>query len=319
MVGDNTVVPETTAQRTTPLPSKPRPATGIRQTDSAIPTRMLVLGMAHEDGSILSSELIPVAQACGQSPDQIRSCLRRLVGEGLFVRTGAGLAARFEATERGMAALGADLERTRLAYGQDAAGRGWDRQWRLVGFAISEGRRAARDSFRDRLLALGGASLQGGLYVSPHNWHKDVKAEAERLGVMESVTLATTDDLEIAGDRDPRALAARLWPLESLRARYDAFLERYAALPDTLAEMQRVRHRIPDTAFLPAALAMAVAFAECFQNDPLLPPELLPRPWPGRAARDVLARSRRIALSTRESPGRPALFRLFDEAIDAIP
>ena len=45
----------------------------------------------------------------------------------------------------------------------------------------------------------------------------------------------------------------------------------------------------PDAEFLPAALAMAVAFQECFDDDPLLPPELLPRPWPGprgaRAAR----------------------------------
>lgn len=286
---------------------------------SAIPTRVLVLGMAREDGSILASELAPVAHACGQSPDQLRSCLRRLVTEGLFVRTGTGTDARFDATERGMAALGADVERTRLAYGQDAAGRGWDRQWRLVGFAISEVRRSARDTLRDRLLALGGAPLQGGLYVSPHAWHKDVRAEAERLDLMESVTFATSDDLEVAGERDPRALARRLWPLEELRARYDRFLARYANLPDTLAAMQRERQRIPDTAFLPAALAMAVAFADCFQHDPLLPPELLPRPWPGRAARDVLAKSRRIALSNRESPGRPALFHLFDEAIDAIP
>src|SRR5205814_3033424 len=56
-----------------------------------------------------------------------------------------------------------------------------DRQWRLVAFAVPESRRPARDTFRDRLLALGGAAVQGGLYVSPHPWHKDVQAEADRL------------------------------------------------------------------------------------------------------------------------------------------
>src|SRR5439155_2968312 len=127
------------------------------------------------------AELYPVAEACGQSGEQVRSCLRRLVAEGLFVRTGTGTTARFEATPRGLAALGATIERTRLAYAQDAAGRGWDRQWRLVAFAVPESRRTARDALRDRLLALGGAAVQGGLYVSPHPWHKDVKAEATRL------------------------------------------------------------------------------------------------------------------------------------------
>src|SRR5438067_2812750 len=158
--------------------------------------------MAHADGTILADELLPVAEACGQSPEQVRSCLRRLVGEGLFVRKGSGGAARFEATPAGMAALGATVERTRLAYAQDAAGRGWDRQWRLVAFAVPERRRAARDAFRDRLTELGGAAIQGGLYVSPHPWHKDVKVEAERVGVADLVTYAVADELAIGGERD---------------------------------------------------------------------------------------------------------------------
>src|SRR5438067_3626849 len=148
--------------------------------------------MAHEDGTIDAAELYPVAEACGQSGEQVRSCLRRLVAEGLFVRKGTGGGARFEATARGMAALGATVERTRLAYAQDAAGRGWDRQWRLVAFAVPESRRAGRDAFRDRLIALGGAAIQGGLYISPHPWHKDVLAEADQLSVAELVTTATT-------------------------------------------------------------------------------------------------------------------------------
>src|SRR3954469_793060 len=177
--------------------------------------------MAHEDGGIVGAELQQVAEACGQSPEQIRSCLRRLVAEGLFERKGRGTAARFEATAAGMAALGSTVARTRLAFAHDAAGRGWDRTWRLVAFAIPEARRAARDALRDRLLALGGAAVQGGFYVSPHPWHKDVRAEAERLGVGELVTVATTDDLDLGGERDPRELALRLWPVTRLAQRYD--------------------------------------------------------------------------------------------------
>lgn len=290
----------------------------VSSTTVSIPTRVLVLGMAHDDGTIVADEVLPVAAACGQSPEQVRSCLRRLVTEGLFVRHGAGSSARYEATEAGLASLGTTVERARLAYGQDAAGRGWDRKWRLVGFAVPEERRALRDAYRDRLLALGGAPVQGGLYVSPHHWVGDVMREAARLGVEEFVTVAVTDDLVIAGVRDPRALARRLWPVDDLAARYESFVTEYEHIPDALEAMRKRKERLPDAAFLPGALSMAVAFRSCFQTDPLLPPELLPRPWPGKVARDLLMQSRRLALQLRQAHGRPALFHLYDEAIDRL-
>src|SRR5438309_9048899 len=210
-----------TVVRDTTVPA----ATGRPPLSAAdIPTRVLVFAMAHHDGTILGSELYPVAEACGQTPDQLRSCLRRIVSEGLFTREGKGLSAVLRATEAGMAALGATMERTRLAYGQDAAGRGWDRQWRLVAFAVPEQKRVARDSFRDQLRVLGGAAIQGGLYVSPHQWHKDVKGRAERLGIADAVTMSTTDDLDVGGENDPREITRRLRPVEDLAARYLAFV-----------------------------------------------------------------------------------------------
>ena len=291
----------------------------VADTTVAIPTRVLVLGMAHEDGTILSEELLPVAEACNLTADQVRSCLRRLVSEGLFTRQGAGRRTTFAATAQGLAALGQTVERTRLAYVQDAAGRGWDRQWRLVAFAVPERERAARDAFRDHLIELGGAAIQGGLYVSPHPWHKEVQAEAERLSIGDAVTYATTDDLDVGGEHDPRKLASTLWPIEDLANAYARFNARHEHIPDLLVDMRSRRQHLPDSAFLPAALAMTVAYDECASRDPLLPPELLPRPWPGRKARELLMSSRRLALALRRGQGRPALFRWFDEAIETIP
>jgi phenylacetic acid degradation operon negative regulatory protein len=319
-VVDNTVVVKTTVAKTTPSGPAGSPRRPARRSADSVPTRVLVLGMAHEDGTVLAAELFPVAEACGQSGEQVRSCLRRVVAEGLFVRAGgSGSTARYQATAAGMAALGATMERTLLAYSQDAAGRGWDRQWRLVAFALPESRRRDRQLFRDRLRALGGAAIQGGLYVSPHPWHKEVADQAEALGIESSVAMATTDDLDVGGERDPRQLARRLWPLDELAEGYEAFVQRYRDLPSVLAAMRRRRDKLADASFLPGALSMAVGFQACFEGDPLLPPELLPRPWPGRTARDLLVTCRRLALSIRRSAGRPALFRLFDDAIEQMP
>jgi phenylacetic acid degradation operon negative regulatory protein len=289
---------------------------------------MLVLGLARQDGSILAADAFPVADACGRSPEQVRSCLRRLVAENLFTRDGQGQRAVYRPTEDGLAALGASTARARLAHTQDTAGAGrsgrgsgehvWDRRWHLAAFAIPEARRAARDALREHLGRLGGAAIHNGLYASPHPWEKDVADEAERLGVSEHITLAATDDLAVGPVSEPTALAARLWPVERLAARYQSFVDRWGHVPADLASMRRRHQTLPDSAFLPGALAMGLAYQACFDDDPLLPPELLPHPWPGGAARDLLVRSRRLALEIRAAHNRPALFRSFDDLIDAL-
>jgi phenylacetic acid degradation operon negative regulatory protein len=290
----------------------------VAKTTVPIPTRVLVLGMAHDDGTIRADEVYPVAEACGQTQEQVRSCLRRLVSEGLFERQGTGRGAVYAATEAGRTALDFGMQRLRLSYAQDRAGRGWDRRWHLAGFAVPEARRSARDGFRDLLLGMGGAAIQGGLYVSPHAWEDDVRREAKRLGMVDHLMLASTAELEVNGIRDPRELAAMLWPLDAVAARYERFTETHRNVPDALDAMKRDHGRLPDTDFLPLALSMAVSYTECSSRDPYLPPELLPRPWPGRAAREIVVRSRRLALLLREEAGRPALFGMFDEMLETL-
>lgn len=110
-----------------------------------------------------------------------------------------------------------------------------------------------------------------------------------------------------------------MWPLDQLAERYRRFLDRWGQVPDHLDQMRRDHIRLPDWDFLPGALAMGLAYKTCFDADPLLPPELLPQPWPGSEARDLIVRSRRTALQVRSAQDRPALFRSFDDLIDALP
>ena len=287
--------------------------------DETLPTRLMVMGLAHRDGTVHGVELYRVAQECGIAVETVRSCLRRLIGEGLFDRDGEGREAVFHATAAGRAQLDVTQQRHLLAYAQDAAGRGWDRRWRLVSFAIPEARRSARDEFRDHLLALGGAVLQPGVYVSPHPWEADIRAEAARLGISENVVTASTDDLDVGGEVDPRAIVARLWPIDELARRYRDFIDTYRGVPDQLVAMRRRGELISEHDFLAGVLHLAIRFNSCFESDPLLPPELLPRPWPGREAREVLARCRKLGVLAREDKAGPALFRVFDDAIAHLP
>jgi len=241
------------------------------------------------------------------------------VAEGLFERRGEGRDAVFPATDAGRAALEVTQQRHLLAYAQDAAGRGWDGRWRVVAFAIPESSRSARDRFRDNLLTLGGAALQPGVYVSPHPWENEVAADAERLGITGHVSLLTSADLDVGGVTDPRQLAARLWDLEAVAEAYRRFIDTYAEVPRRLEEMRDRGERLSEHDFLPGALHIAIRFNDCFERDPLLPPELLHKPWPGREARDLLARCRRLGVLARSDKSGPALFRVFDDAIAHLP
>lgn len=293
--------------------------TVVRVTAVEVPTRVLVFGMARADGSIAADELYDVAAACGQSDEQVRSCLRRLVTEGLLAREGTGRSAVFHTTAFGDELRLGSLQRHELAYRQDRKGQGWDGHWHLAAFAIPENRRTARDRLRDRLIDAGGASVNNGLYVSPHPWEDEVRSIATELEVTDHLTLAATNDLEIGGVRSARELARLLWPVDELAASYTRFVAEHQHVVPILERLRERHDRITDSDFLPGALAMVIAFQQVFLRDPLLPPELLPRPWPGRAARDLLVTSRRLALRLRAEHERPALFAAFDELVSSGP
>ena len=103
-----------------------------------------------------------------------------------------------------------------------------------------------------------------------------------------------------------------------MAAKYQAFVDIYEGVPESLEQMRRNKRRLAETDFLPGSLVIGIKFQECFSLDPLLPPELLPRPWPGRRARDLIARSRRLGILVREEHNKPALFAPFDDIVETI-
>ena len=235
----------------------------------------------------------------------------------MFIHSDLEIVAVFHPTEAGFAMWDGSINKHRLAYHQDRAGRGWDRRWHLVAFAAPEGRREARDRFGDLLRGLGGAPVQSGLFVSAHAWEADLAKTAAHLDLGPSVTTATTDDLVVGGERDPRTLASALWDLDDLGSRYRSFVDRYSDVPGALEGMRTRHERLSDADFMAGALAAVVDFQDCFLKDPLLPPELLPRPWPGREARALLAEIRKLGVLAREHHDRPQLFHAFDELLDS--
>ncbi|WP_436844188.1 PaaX family transcriptional regulator C-terminal domain-containing protein [Streptomyces subrutilus] len=274
-----------------------------------IGTRTLVFALVRQDGTVDAGELYSVAEALGMTDQQVRLCVKRLVAEGRFTQEGRGRKARLHAAADPTGAIAPDAEYVRHAYRQDQGLAPWDGTWHLFAFAIPETARQARDALRDSLLHLGAAPLQGGLYVSANAIGEIVEAHARHLGVLPSLTRLTSRDLRIGEEAEPARLAALLWPLQQIAERHEALaalaasrLERLAG-PDLPTGTERLTY----------AIELAAAFTAAMEPDPLLPPELLPRPWAGARARALAARCwDALAAGDGEAPGRLRLFRLYD-------
>ncbi|MEV8535525.1 PaaX family transcriptional regulator C-terminal domain-containing protein [Streptomyces sp. NPDC051211] len=272
-----------------------------------IPTRMLVHALIREDGTVCAEELYSVANTLGMSDQQVRLCIKRLVADGRFTHQGRGRKAQLHATAETTRALAPNAEFLRHAFQQDAGLAPWDGVWHVAAFAVPESARTARDALRETLVHLGGAPLQGGLYVCANAWEPYVEEAAQRLGAHGALTLLTTTDLRRGDSREPAGLARELWPLQEIADRYHR-LGRIAR--PRLARLTGPAGLSP-SALLTIAVELAAELTRAMEPDPLLPPQLLPRPWPGAEARELVARCW-AALHERDGgEARPALFRLY--------
>ncbi|MFJ9364569.1 PaaX family transcriptional regulator C-terminal domain-containing protein [Nocardia sp. NPDC101769] len=265
--------------------------------------------MIREDATIDAGELYDVAAVLGMSDQQVRLCIKRLVAEGRFTHEGRGRRAVLRATEGTLGTIEPDLENLRFAYAQDRGEVPWDGVWHLVAFAVPEANRQARGAMREAIVYHGGAPIQGGLYVSPHAWEDRIRSLAAKLDIDGQLTTLSTGELSVGGITGGPELTARLWPLDTLAAGYERLL---AAAERTLPAL-----RTADPARqLSLAITLASEFDRAVVSDPLLPPELLPRPWIGVTARAAVAE---CWVELNAAPLPPIrLFRWYAEAVAVI-
>ncbi|MFH8438587.1 PaaX family transcriptional regulator C-terminal domain-containing protein [Streptomyces sp. NPDC018007] len=268
---------------------------------------MLVHALIREDGTVGADELYTVANTLGMSDQQVRLCVKRLVAEGRFTHEGRGRKAELHATTDTVRDLAPNADFLRHAFRQDAGLAPWDGVWHLAAFAVPESARTTRDALRETLVRLGGAPLQGGLYVCANAWEPYVEEAAHRLGAHGALTLLTTTDLRRGDIGEPAELTRRLWPLQEIADRYHRLgritQPRLARLTGPVG--------LSPAALLTIAVELAAELTRAMEPDPLLPPQLLPQPWPGAQVRELVARCWAALHERDRGEARPALFRLY--------
>ncbi len=240
--------------------------------------RTVIEALLPTEGGVVAAEVYRAANLAGLSDQPVRLALRRMISAGDLVQRGRGRAASLELTPRGAARLAVDRQSVSLAFAQDAGEAAWDGRWRLIALSTPEGRRDLRDMLRRRLTALGAVAISTSLYLTPH----DLRAVLPE-GTHPYVSTATTDDLDLHGQRDPRLIAETVWPSAPTIAAYGA-----------LADALRIDEETADVPAIVRHLRLADALERAMRDDPLLPPELRAPEWAPAAHRDEWVRRWRM-------------------------
>lgn len=224
------------------------------------------------------SGIVALCAAVDVRPPATRTAISRLAAQGwLAPRPGGGV--------RGYAATPRARDRWQRAHERiyAVATPEWDGRWHVVHVAPA-GDRRVRDQVARTLAYLGYGRLGGGGWVSPRP-SPELPGSLEPLGVE---WVATHGHLE--PHQDPRALATRVWDLDDLAAAHRQFTSQ-------LLPHDQARVLGPEEAYRERTMLVHSWRRFLFQ-DPQLPAQVLPEPWPGDESRD-----RFLQLATLLSPG----------------
>jgi phenylacetic acid degradation operon negative regulatory protein len=209
---------------------------------------------------VWSGGLVRLLEEFGFSPGAARVALNRLAARELLAPARKGRLVHYTLTPRAVAVL-AEGDRRIFTLGRAPRRRV---TWTVLWHAIPEDRRDARARLVRRLRFLGFGSMQDGTWLAAHDREREVAELVKELGVAEHVgVLLGRPSTEI----DFAAWAMRVWDLDYLSQRYQAFVAQFRGQPvrddrEALLLRTRLVHTYREFPFL----------------DPELPEDLVPAP-----------------------------------------
>jgi phenylacetic acid degradation operon negative regulatory protein len=225
--------------------------------------RTIVEAFLPPSGETPLADIYDTANSAGIDDQPVRLAIRRLIAAGDVAQRGRGRAGTLGLTTAGRRRLERDRQSLALAFAQDAGDAPWDGRWRLIAVSVPERDRTVRDTLRRELSELGAVAISTGLYLSPHDLLDALREDAGPY-----LSTATTDDLDIHGTTDARAIAESLWPRAPI-------VNAYNGISDVLREDAADT----STPHIVRQLHLATALERAMRDDPLLPPELRGDTW----------------------------------------
>lgn len=172
---------------------------------------------------VWSGGLVTALECFGTTATAARVALARLVQRGLADRHRDGRYVSYTLTPRGLHLLEDGDERIfSLGHRSDPAV-----AWTIVWHALPDSRKAERSAFAKQLRFHGFGQLQGGTWVSPRDYVREVTDLVDTLGIGDAVAIFRA---EPSSDVAMGPLFGHLWQLEDVARQYHRFVARYRRL-----------------------------------------------------------------------------------------
>jgi phenylacetic acid degradation operon negative regulatory protein len=226
-------------------------------------------------GSVWLGTLLEFFKAIDIDSSVVRTAMSRLAADGWFEREKVGRNSFYRLVKRERQTF--DIA-TRHIYGAPASD--WTGRFELL--LIGNG--GDRDASREALKNAGFGSPLPGVWVAPSG----VPVPEEAAGAIR---------LEVSAEDDSgRRLLSESWPLQRTADAYLKFMKAFEPLRAWIGRGQP----LSDADAFTARILLIHHYRRVVLRDPLLPAELLPRDWPGRAARNLCGEIYRGVLPSSE-------------------
>jgi phenylacetic acid degradation operon negative regulatory protein len=190
----------------------------------------------------------------------VRTAMSRLAADGWLERNKVGRNSFYRLVRKGRQTFDTA---TRHIYDKQISD--WTGRFELLLIGSSEDRDAARDALKNA----GFGSPLPGVWVAPS-------------GVPVPEEAARAIRLEVSAEDDSgRRLLSESWPLDRTADAYLKFMKTFEPLRGWIER----REQLSDADAFTARVLLIHHYRRVVLRDPLLPTALLPRDWPGRAAR----------------------------------
>ena len=226
-------------------------------------------------GSVWLGTLLEFFEQLDIDASVVRTTISRLAADGWFERRKVGRNSFYRLVQSGRQTF--DIA-TRHIYGPPASD--WTGRFELL--LIGNG--GDRDASREALKNAGFGSPLPGVWVAPSG----VPVPEEAAGAIR---------LEVSAEDDSgRRLLSESWPLDRTADAYQKFMKTFQPLHGSIGRGER----LADADAFTARILLIHHYRRVVLRDPLLPEALLPRDWPGRAARALCGGIYRALLPSSE-------------------
>ena len=213
-------------------------------------------------GAVWLGTLLEFFEQLNIDASVVRTAMSRLTADGWFERNKVGRNSFYRLVQSGRQTF--DIA-TKHIYGPPASD--WTGRFELL--LIGNG--GDRDAARDALKNAGFGSPLPGVWVAPSG----VPVPEAAVGAIR---------LEVSAEDDSgRRLLSESWPLQRTAAAYLKFMKTFEPLRASIGRGDT----LADADAFTARILLIHHYRRVVLRDPLLPTALLPRDWPGRAARQL--------------------------------